>query len=67
MAREVSTAEEVFNEYVDQESWTKKKQVEILLAFIDSLGAEDDLASYLGECTEDDDGDDCDSFDQDDE
>lgn len=66
MARDISTAEEVFTEFVDQESWTKKKQVEILLAFIDEIGAESELQDYLDACVEDADGDD-DLFDQDDE
>lgn len=67
MAREVSTAEELFVDVADGAGWTKRKQLEILLAFIDTLGVEDELSAYLDECTEDDDGDDCDPFDGDEE
>lgn len=66
MARDISTAEEVFTEFVEQESWTKKKQVEILLAFIDEIGAESELQDYLAACVEGDDGGE-EPFDQDDE
>lgn len=67
MARDISTAEELFLDVADSAGWSKRKQLEVLFGFLETLGVEEELSSYLDECTEDDDGDDCDPFSEDDE
>lgn len=67
MAKSVSTVEEIFYDASEGAGWTKRKQLEVLLGFLDTLAVEEELAAYLDECAADDDGDDCDPFDTDEE
>jgi hypothetical protein len=55
MPRKVLEAGELFFDVADEQGWSKRKQVEILLGFIESLDLEAELEGYLGECTADDD------------
>lgn len=66
-SRELTATEEMFNDYVDRAGWSSRKQREILLGFIDSIGADEDLAEYVESVLDDDDVDQAEPFDTEDE
>jgi len=67
MARRKSEVEEAFAEYAEELGWSRAKQVEQLLKFIDSQDLEDTLLSYLDEQIEErDEEDDEDASSEDD-
>lgn len=55
MARRRDGVEEIFGEAALDAGWSKKKQVEILLGFVETHELEAELAEYLEEVVADDD------------
>lgn len=55
MAKRQTGAEELFGEAAIDFGWSKQKQVEILLGFIESQGLETELDEYVQQVGEDDD------------
>lgn len=55
MAKRRSSVEEVFGEAASDFGWSKNKQLEILLGFVEEHEMESELADYLEAVGEDDD------------
>lgn len=60
MARRSLSVEELFDEVVTDVGWTKAKQIEILLGFIDEQELANELEEYLRAVGDDDDTEDAD-------
>lgn len=55
MARRSISAEEVFDDVASDNRWSRVKQIDILLGFIDQQDLANELDEYLRQVSEDDD------------